>query len=443
MIIGCNAAGVTAASYSRRTDRSAEITIVERGKYPAYSRCGLPYVIEGAITSFEDLLIFSPEWYRMNKINLMLETEAIKIDPAAKNVKVVRGGVEQMLEYDSLVLCTGAEPITIPVPGRDLPQVYQLRTLEDGMRVLEATRRSKSAAVIGARFVGLETAAGLRHRGLEVTVVEMLPQILDGVLDQELASEVQKSMEEHGIKFILNSPLKEIKGGKGVEAVVAGDHEFSCDMVVMAAGVRANTDLAKEAGVEVSDRPPAIRVDDRMETSVEGIYAAGDCVICPTHMVTRQPWMSQLGTVAVRQGKVAGTNAAGGDSKFPPVLGTCVSKVFEVEIASTGLTDAYARKFNLDSISLSVTLPARPHYLPEKVPTRVKLVTRRDGSLIGGQIVGLKESGLRAEIISAAIAKGMTVEELSMLDNCYCPVTADVNEPLSVAAELLSRKLRG
>ena len=442
VIIGCNAAGVTAASYSRKIDRAAEITIVERGRYPAYSRCGLPYVIEGVIPNFEDLLIFPAEWYRMNRLNLTLETTATEIDTSAKTVKITGGGGEErMFEYDSLILCTGAEPITIPVPGKDLPQVYQLRTIEDGKKVLEAAKESKSAAVIGARFVGIETAGALRHHGLEVTLVEMLPQILDGVLDPELASEVQKSMEERGAKFLLNSALREIRGEKRVEAVVAGDHEFSCDMVVMAAGVKANTGLAERAGVEVSGRPPAIKVNEKMETNIEGIYAAGDCVICPAHAVVSQPWMSQLGTVAVRQAKVAGINAAGGSAKFPAVLGTCASKVFDVEIASTGLTETYARKFDLDCVSASVKLPARPHYLPEKVPLRVKLVAKRDGHLIGGQVIGVKEAALRAEIISAAITSGMTVDELSVLDNCYCPVIADVNEPLSTTAELVLRKL--
>jgi NADH oxidase (H2O2-forming) len=443
VIIGCNAAGMTSASYSRKTDRTAEITVVERGKYPAYSRCGLPYVIEGVIPNFEDLLISPVEWYRMNKINLMLETTATEIDTSEKTVKIAhKEGEERTLDYDSLVLCTGAEPVTIPVPGKDLPQVYQLRTLEDGRRVFEKAKECKSVAVIGARFVGIETAAALSHRGCEVTVVEMLPQILDGILDPEFASEVQKSMEERGVKFLLNSALEEIKGDGHVEAVVAGGHEFSCEMVVTAVGVRANIELAERAGIEVSKRPSAIKVNEKMETDVDGVYAAGDCVICPTHAVVSQPWMSQLGTVAVRQAKIAGINAAGGNTKFPAVLGACASKVFDVEIASTGLTETYARRFNLDCISAGAKLPARPHYLPEKVPLRVKLVARRDGRLIGGQLVGIKEAGLRAEIISAAIAKEMTVDELSMLDNCYCPVIADVNEPLSAAAELLLRKLR-
>lgn len=388
--------------------------------------------------------MFPHQWYRMNRIELMLETTATRIDTSAKTVEVVgRDGREKTLEYDSLVLCTGAEAVETSVPGKDLPQVYKMRILEDGGKLLEATQRYKSAVVVGAGFVRLETAAALKRRGLEVAVVELLPQILDGVLDPELASEVQKRMEEMGIRFFLNSGLREIRGKDRVEGVLAGEQELPCEMVVVAAGVRANIQLARDAGIEVIEKPPAVKVDDRMETSARGVYAAGDCVICPSHAIAGQPWLSQLGTVAVRQGKVAGTNAAGGDARFPPVLGTCVSKIFDIEIASTGLTESYAKKLGIDCVSATIEAPARPHYVPEEVPTRVKVVAKKlDGRVIGVQIVAPKEAGLRAEIASIAIAKGATIDELSIFDNCYCPVVADVNEPLSVAAELLMRKMK-
>ncbi len=450
VIIGNNAAGVTAASYARRTDRTSQITIIDKTKRPAFSRCSLPFVIEGTIASFDDITTFPIPWYQLNKIELLLGATVTRIDPERKVVEANEEGEAgtgtrtrtRIIPYDSLILCTGADPIVVPVPGSSLPEVYPLRSVEDGERILEAVKRSKSAVVVGARFIGLETAAALSRHGVQVSVVEALPSILSGIFDTDMASTVQKSMEGHGIRFYLNAPLEEIRGKEHVTSCVAGGSEIPCEMVIMAAGIRANTALAKAAGIDVCERPAGIKVNDRMETSLKDIYAAGDCVTCPVHAITGRPTLSQLGTVATRQGKVAGVNAAGGERRFPPVIGTCVSTVFDLELAATGLSDSRARAHGIECVSASAEVPGRPHYFPEKVPMRIKLVVRKgDRRLIGAQVIGPKEAGLRVQALSLGITKGVTVDELSIYDNGYCPTVLDTVDGVSVVADLIMRKL--
>ena len=441
VIVGCGAAGVSAASAARKTDRRAEITLLEAERNPAYSRCGIPYVIEGKIPSFESLVIYPPSYYNMMKLDLHTETQVTDIDASAKTVKAVsKDGKELVFNYDSLILATGASAFVIPVQGSNLPGVYGVRTLDDGKTILEASKVAKSAVVIGARFVGLETAVALMERGLKVTVIELLPQILDGILDPELAQEIQEKLEKTGIKFIIGTGISEIVGKERVEAARAGPHEVKTDMVIMATGVRARTDLAKKIGAAMGETK-LIKVDERMETSVKGVYAAGDCVES-TSAITGKPTMSQLGTNAVRQGKVAGINAAGGSIAYPKILGACVTRILDTEIASTGLSEVYAKKNNIECVSVTAEAEARPPYLPERLPVRIKLIAKTDGKLIGAQIMSQKEVGPRIDTISTAIMRNTTAQELILFDHAYCPPVADVSEPLSVVAELLARKLK-
>jgi len=441
VIIGCGAAGVSAASAARKTDRGAEIAVLNDERYSAYSRCGIPYVIEGEIPSFEGLVIYPAQYYSMMKINLHTETTVTDIDPTAKTVKAIdKGGKQQNFNYDSLIIATGASALVIPVPGSNLPGVYAVRTLDDGRTILEASKKAKSAVVIGARLVGLETAVALRKRGLDVTVIELLPQILDGILDPELAKEIQEKLEGAGIHFILGTGISEIVGKDHVEAARAGPHEVKADFVVMATGVRARTDLAKKMGLAIGETK-LIKVDEHMETNIKGVYAAGDCVECVS-AITGKPTVSQLGTNAVRQGKVAGVNAAGGSMIYPKILGSCITRILGTEIASTGLTETYAKKQGIECVSATAEAEARPPYYPEKVPVRVKLVANSaDGRLIGAQVISVKEAGPRIDTISAAIMKEATVEDFILYDHAYCPPVADVVEPVSVVAELVARKL--
>ncbi|UCG44800.1 MAG: FAD-dependent oxidoreductase [Candidatus Bathyarchaeota archaeon] len=443
VVIGCGAAGWAAAAAARKTNREAKITVIEQGKHPVYERGGIPYVIQGEIPSFESLVNFSSEYFDFMKIEMLTETKATDIDPSEKWVKVsTRSGKERQIEYDALILATGSKPFIIPAPGYNLPEVYGVRTIDDGKRILDACRSAKAAVVIGARLVGLEMAVALNQRGLDVTVIELLPQILDAILDRELAEEVQKTLEGMGIRFVLEAGISEILGKDHVKAALAGSTKIDADMVVMAAGVRGRIELAQQIGAEFGTTR-LIKVDERMETSVKEVYAAGDCIECVS-AITMKPTASQLGTNAVRQGKVAGTNAAGGSAMRPPILGASVTKLLETEISSIGLTEAYARKNGIDCVSASAVVPMRPICYPDRFNARVKLSARKaDGRIIGAQFISRKEAAPRIDTISVAMLKGVTADDLVLFDHAYSPPVADSTDPLAVVAEVLSKKFTG
>ncbi len=441
VVVGCGAAGWAAAFSARKTARKSHVIVIEEGKHPMYERGGIPYVIQGDIPDFGDLIHFPLNHYKMMKIDLRTETRATNLDSSANEVTIVdRQGKEQQIHFDSLVIATGADPFIVPVRGHKLPEVYGVRTLEDGRQILERAKNADSVVIVGARLVGLEMAAALKKQGLLVTVIELLPQILDGVLDPELAEEVQAKLESEGIQFMLGTGVSEILGEDRVKGVRADPHHIQADMVIMATGVRARTRLAQQMGVELGETK-LIQVNNRMETNVRGVFAAGDCVQC-VNAITGKPAISQLGTNAIRQGKVAGTNAANGSMIYPKILGASITRLFDTEIASTGLTESYAQKSGMDCVSASVRAPARALCYPEKLSVRVKLVTDRiNGRLVGAQIISSKEVSPRIDAISLAIQKGASAKDLVLFDHAYSPPVADATDALSVAAEVLGRKL--
>jgi len=311
VIIGANAAGVHAANAARKTDPKAEITLIEKEPYPAYSRCGIPYVLTGEIPSFESLEAFPPSHYRMMKLDLRLDTKARSINPEDKIVLVEdNDGNFEALRYDSLILATGADPFIIPIEGHDLPGVFAMRTIDDGKAIQEAAKTAKNAVVIGAGFIGLESVHALVASKIKTTVIEIVPYILPALFDEDMADYTQKKVEEHGVDVVLGRRVDAILGKDKVTSVSVGGEEIKTDLVVMAAGVRPRTDLTRGLGVELGVTR-AIRVNPRMETSVSGIFAAGDCVESQSS-ITGLPCLYQLGTNAVRQGATAGVNAAGG-----------------------------------------------------------------------------------------------------------------------------------
>jgi NADH oxidase (H2O2-forming) len=441
VIIGCGAAGWSAAFSARKIDRSSRVIVIEQEKDPMYERGGIPFVIQGDISEFDALVHFPPKHYEAMKIDLCTETLATRIDAQAKLVTFIdKRRNEQEFNYDSLVLATGARANVIQVPGYTLPEVYGVRTLDDGRAIDANCVHASSATIIGARLVGLEMAVALKTRGVDVTVIEVLPQILDGILDPELAAEVQERLENLGIHFILGTGLSEILGHDHVDAVRAGTNEVASDMVVMAAGVHANTELAQQMGI-ILGATNLIKVDEHMATNVEGVFAAGDCVEC-VNAITNSPTVSQLGTNAIRQGKVAGANAAGGCMVYPKILGASITRLHDTVIASTGLTESRANTLGIDSVSASVRVPSRPLSYPERLLVQVKLVANKsDGRLIGAQIMSRKEVGPRIDAITLAILKKASVNDLILFDHAYSPPVAESTDPLSVAAEVLHRKI--
>jgi NADH oxidase (H2O2-forming) len=443
VIIGAHAAGVDAASAARKADRTADITLITEEKHCGYSRCGLPFVIGGQIPSFPSLIVFSPAYFQMMKLNLKTETKATSINTTNKTVDITdKNGRTGAIPYDSLIISTGASSFMPPIKGKEKQGIHSLRTLEDGEGIDAAVKKgAKTAVVMGAGLIGLETAIALHERDLKVTVVEMLPQILPQMLDADLAKTGQEMLEQKGINIQIGKPVEEILGTEKAAGVVAGGEQFKADMVVSAFGVRANTQLAVNAGIALGDTK-AIRTNARMETSVKDIYAVGDCAES-THIVTQKPALMQFGTVAVRHGKVAGINSGGGYALFTGVLGSSISRLYDTDVGSTGLTESAAQRARIETVTGTITSKTKADYYPGALPIKVKLVVEKESQrIIGAQIIGGEEVTQRINAISFAIQKQMTALELAKADTAYAPPVCETWEPLVLAAEIVLMKLR-
>lgn len=443
IVVGANAAGVEAASAARKKDRTAEITLISQEKHAGYSRCGLPFVIGGQIPSFKDLTIYSLAYFQMLKLNLKTETKVTAINTKEKSVTAVdKAGIAEELEYDSLVLATGASVFMPPIKGCEKQGIMRLRTLEDGEKILERIQKgAKSAVIMGAGLIGLETGVALIERGLKVTVVEMLPQILPQMLDADMAKLVQEHLEENGMCILTEKAVEEFLGDGKVTAIIAGGEKIAADLFINAFGVRANTNLAVESGIPLGETC-AIKTNGRMETAAKEVYAAGDCAEAP-NMITHKPICAQLGSIAVRQGKVAGTNAGGGYSLFPGILASAVTQLFGIEVGVTGLTETTAHKARIEVITGSTSSKTKAEYYPDALPIRVKLVVEKESQrIIGAQIIGGEGVTQRINAISFGIQKNMTVSELTKADTAYAPPLNETWEPMVLAAEMVLMKLR-
>jgi NADH oxidase (H2O2-forming) len=423
VIIGAHAAGLDAASAARKTDRTAEITLITKEDKAAYSRCGLPFVLGGHIETFDDLVVFPESFYKMMKLNLLLETTVTNVDAKAKTVDIIdKNGNKETLSYDSLIIATGADPFMPPIKGRDKKGIFAVRTIDDGKQINEAIETAKSAVIIGAGLIGLEVAVACLERGLKTTVVEFLPYVLPVLLDKAMADHVQNALEEKGLNIIVGKGAEEFLGVDKVTGVKVAGEVIPADLVVVATGVRANLELAKNAGVELGKK--GIKSNVRIDT------------------ITHRPMMSQLGTTAVRQAKVAGINAAGGYSTFNGAMGSWITRLFETEIGGTGLTEFMAKRSGIEPVSATLVSKTRADYFPGALPVRVKLVADKETmKLIGGQIIGGEEVTQRINVLTFAILNEMTIQEFAKAETCYAPPVNETWEPMVLAAELLLRKL--
>lgn len=429
VVIGGVAAGMSAATRARRLDPSLEITVLEKGRVVSYGACGLPYLVEGRVERPEHLVVYTPEYFRRER-NITVRTDApvAGISHPRREVRLENG---ERIRYTRLVIATGARPAA-RIPGADLPHVFTLHTLADGERLLCFLRenRPRRAVVIGAGYIGLEAVEALRHNGLEVTLIERDPYVLRRH-DAELTEAVRKHLERFRV---------DVRLGREVAAIEPGRvDDVPCDLVLLAAGIRPNTELAEEAGIE-RGRTGAIRVDERMETSVPGIFAAGDCAEVQ-HLVTGRPAYIPLGTTANKMGRVAGANAAGGRERFPGVVGTAIVRVCGLGIGMTGLSTGQARAEGFSPVAAKIQSRSRPRYFQGR-PVTVELVAdAHSGRLLGGIVTGEEGVAGRINVIASALHARMTVEEFEQLDLCYAPPFAPVWDPVLIAAQQLAKKL--
>lgn len=443
LVIGANAAGVEAASAARKKDRTAEITLITEEKTAGYSRCGLPFVIGGQIPSFKNLIVYPPAYFQMLKLILKTEMKVTVINTKEKTITAVdKAGSIETLQYDSLVIATGANAFMPPIKGHEKQGILSLRNLEDGEKILKAAQNgTKSAVIMGAGLIGLETGVALIERGLKVTVVEMLPQILPAMLDADMAKQVQEHLQEKGMCILTSKAVEEFLGDDKVTAIMAGGEKIEADLFISAFGVRANTKLAADSGIALGETR-AIKTNGRMETSTKDVYAAGDCAEAP-NILTHKSTCAQLGTIAVRQGKVAGTNAGGSYSLFSGVLASAVTRLFDTEAGVTGLTEAAAQTARIEVVAGAISSKTKADYYPNALPIKVKLVVEKESQrIVGAQIIGGEEVTQRINALSFAIQKGMTVRELAKADTAYAPPLCETWEPMVLAAEMLLMKLR-
>jgi NADH oxidase (H2O2-forming) len=443
VIIGAHAAGVDAASAARKKDRTAEITLITDEKHAGYSRCGLPFVLGGQIPSFESLIVFTQTYFQMMKLNLKTETKATSIDTAKKTVETVdKQGKTETIPYDSLIISTGASSFIPPIKGKEKQGILSLRTLDDGERIDREIRKgAKTAVIMGAGLIGLETAVALHERGLKVTVVEMLPQVLPQMFDPEMAKNVQEMLEQKGITILTEKCVEEFLGKDEATGIIASGEQISADVLVSAFGVRANTQLAAGAGIALGETK-GIKTNARMETNVKDVYAVGDCAET-MGIITQKPALPQLGTVAVREGKVAGINAVGSYALFTGGLGSAVTRLFNTDCGVTGLTEAAAQRFKFETVSGTISSKTKAEYYPGALPIKVKLVVEKESQrIIGSQIIGGEEVTQRINAISLAIQNHMSARELSKADTAYAPPVCETWEPIVLAAEMVLMKLR-
>jgi len=379
----------------------------------------------------------------MLKLNLRNETKATAINTKEKAVTVVdRAGATEVLQYDSLVIATGADSFMPPIKGKEKQGILSLRGIEDGEKIDDAVKAgAKSAVIMGAGLIGLEAGVALIERGLTVTVVEMLPQILPQLLDADMAKLVQEHLEEKGMRILISKGVEEFLGEDKVTAIMAGGEKIEADLFISAFGVRANTKLAVDAGIPLGETR-AIKTNARMETDVKDVYAIGDCAEAP-NIITHRPVCAQLGTIAVRQGKVAGANAAGDYAQFTGILASAVTRLFEIEAGATGISETAAARNRIEVVTGAISSKTKADYYPTAKPIKVKLIVEKESQrIIGAQIIGGEEVTQRINAISFAIQKQMTVRELAKADTAYAPPLCETWEPMVLAAEMVLMKLR-
>ncbi|USG99754.1 FAD-dependent oxidoreductase [Thermococcus argininiproducens] len=436
VVIGSGTAGSNFALFARKIDRKAEIIVIGKEKTMQYSPCALPFTLSGKIPKLEDIVVFPTEFYEKQKIKLLLETEAKAIDRERKVVVTDKGEIP----YDKLVLATGSKAFVPPIKGVESEGVFTLKTMDDVKQIQNyiKERNPKKALVIGAGLIGLEGAVAFREIGMDVIVVELLEHLLPTMLDKDMASIIQSHMEEKGIQFRFGAAVSEIIGNP-VNAVRIGEEKIETDLVLVATGVRANTELAKQANLEVNK---GIIVDEYLRTSDPDIYAIGDCAEV-YDAVTGNRILSQLGTTAVRMAKVAAENIFGRNVKFKPVFNTAITELFDLEIGTFGITQERAKKEGIDVVIGKFKGSTKPEYYPGGKPITVKLMFRKkDKKLIGAQIVGGERVWGRIMALSLVAQKGASVEDVAYSETAYAPPISPTIDPITIAAEIALRKFK-
>jgi NADPH-dependent 2,4-dienoyl-CoA reductase/sulfur reductase-like enzyme/rhodanese-related sulfurtransferase len=443
VIVGGVAAGATAAARARRLSGDAEITVLEAGPDVSFANCGLPYYIGGDITSRSKLILQSPESFKdQYNVTVQTETEVVAIDKEAKTVtaKDTKSGRTMKMDYDSLILAQGGKPIVPPLPGVDQNHVFSLWTLADMDAIHKHIEQAapRSAVVVGGGFIGLEMAEALKKRGLEVTVVERLPQVMPN-LEAEIAGFLTQELASYGVDVLTGRSVSEIHAST---VKLDDDREVSADMVLMSVGVKPTLKLAEETGLAIGEAG-GLLVDEYLCTSDPSIFAAGDMVEIE-HRVFGRKVRIPLAGPANRQGRLAAGNALGVKRPYSGSMGTSIVRVFEAVAGSTGLSLSKAREAGIPADAVTVHKEHHTSYYPGSKEVTVMLIYNRDtGVIIGGQTAGYAGADRRLDVLATAVAAKMTLGDIAELDLAYAPPLGTANDPVNMAAFTAENRLSG
>lgn len=445
VIVGGDAAGMSAASKAKREDPDIDVIVFERGEWVSYAACGMPYYLKGEVDELDDLVAMTPETFRTERdIDLQTGHEVVEIDLDDQTVTVEHGDERFEQPYGALLIGTGARAIEPPFDGIDLDGVFTLRSMDETETIDQYfdSREPDTAAIVGGGYVGVEMAEAFAERGLEVHVFEMLPHVL-----APFGEETAKVVEEHlraqeDVELHLETAVSGFHGAERVEEVAFDDGSTPADIVIVGVGVAPNVELAEEAGIELGPTD-AIATDEYGRTNYEDVYAAGDCAEA-RNVVTDEPDHVPLGLTANRAGRAIGSTVAGEPTTIGGTAGTAIVKAFDLGAARTGIIDPErASEAGFDPVSVTVEAPTRAHYYPGASELTVTMVADRDsGRLLGASLVG-EEGAKRIDTVATAITAELTVEETMELDLAYAPPFSPVWDPILTTAKVLAGKIEG
>jgi len=443
IIIGGIAAGVKAAARARRVNPELNITLFEAGPEVSYSACGEPYYISGIIPNRESLIMRRPDEFSKDGICIKVSHKVTDIDIQAQSITAFNFNLGQSIQqsYDQLIIATGAQAIIPSISGRDLKGVISLRTLADSDNLISLLSHNKNnqVVIVGSGYIGLELAESLIELGAEVHLIDQCERMFPR-MDAQLSDQIHNKLVEKGVNVLLNDSVISIQGQnqKVGSIITQSGLNLSCNVVILACGVRPNIELAEQSGIKLGSTG-AIEVDQRMQTNIENIFAAGDCVQSQ-HRISGLPAWLPLGDIANLQGRVAGENASGGDARFPGIIGTSIFRSFDLEIGMTGLSEDDLNKFEIDYCETLIESRDRARYYPGGQTLSLKLLAQKsNGKLLGAQAVGTGGVAKMIDISATALLGNLSCFDLEYADLAYAPPFSPVLSPMIIAASQLCK----
>ena len=445
VVIGGDAAGMSAASKVRRENPGHQIIVFEKSAFTSYSACGIPYFISGKVDNIEELIVRSPAEF-IKKYNIQVQTlhEVLEVDTDNNKVLVHNYNDKTQFweSYDELLIATGGKAFCPEVKNHTVDGIFGIQTLNSGKKVdaFIAQQDPKKAVIVGGGYIGLEMAEALILRGIHVTIVNRSKEVMN-TLDPDMGKRVHDVLKDLGVTIYNSESLAYFEEKNGiVTAVITDKKTIKTDLVILGMGTAPNTSFLAKSKIKLSDRK-AIKVNRKQQTNIKNVWAAGDCAETK-NLVTNKPFYIALGTVANKTGLVAGTNIAGGDLKFPGVVATAVCKICVYEIARTGLLERECKEYNIDFVSTVIKSKTRAHYYPHAKDIYVKLIAEKTtGKLLGGQIIGEEGAAKRIDVLATALTNKLTLQNIIDLDLSYAPPFSPVWDPVQTAARKLINRI--